>query len=245
MSNIEVLNQTFSNLISSSELGKKLVLLSMPIVAEHLKMCLEDRKLDFNSIGNPRERLIRQSVSAYYNLISVASDLDKVIYFLSMERTHILANYPQISIKDYYNYHLQNYLIRINSVPDILVFIGNIICKWGLKRRNCNIYGLTGRRNRKKKIDRDILKKIQFISSNIKEIKNKRNSIIHQGYAEIHYFDNSLCWEICPDLGIDLTDDMKEYIENNKVKAINVIKKEIYDILNPTVDILNIYNKKL
>lgn len=110
MSNIEVLNQTFSNLISSSELGKKLVLLSMPIVAEHLKMCLEDRKLDFNSIGNPRERLIRQSVSAYYNLISVASDLDKVIYFLSMERTHILANYPQISIKDYYNYHLQTIL---------------------------------------------------------------------------------------------------------------------------------------
>lgn len=55
---------------------------------------------------------------------------------MKLDKEKVSQTYPDLSLEEYYNYHLENYVIRINSLPDILAQLGNTICNWGIPKRN-------------------------------------------------------------------------------------------------------------
>lgn len=194
--------KTFSDILFKSTLAVKLISLVKPIVSSHLEQCLADKSLNYDELGNEHEKMLKKAIAIYANLGTVVSDLEKVVVFLKLDKEKVSQTYPDLSLEEYYNYHLENYVIRINSLPDILAQLGNTICNWGIPKKKC--YGTTIP-DSTKVTNEDIKNKMQLLLSKISSIRTIRNEKIHTGDAEIGYFDKSLCWDTLPTLGIPLS----------------------------------------
>ena len=233
---------TFSEQLYTSTLSVKLIQLVKPIVSSHLEQCLADKSLNYDELGDLHDKMLIKSMTIYANLGTVVSDLEKVVVFLRLDKEKVSQTYPNLSLEDYYNYHLENYVIRLNSIPDILAQLGNTICKWGISNKKC--YG-TVIPDSSKVTNEDIKNKMKLLLSKISSIKTIRNEKIHTGDAEIGYFDKALCWDMLPKLGIPLTPLLEEYSKGKRVEAIDLICNEIIDVITIVVDILNIYTTYL
>lgn len=229
----------FSVKLYSSDLATNLIELVRPILVAHLEQCKADKNLNYDNLGNDREKSLKKALTIYFNLGTTISDLEKVIVFLNLDKDEVSKVYPNLSLEGYYNYHLENYVIRLNIIPDVLAKLGNVICQWGIPERNC--YG-TFIPNSPRIADENIKEKMTLLLSRISSTRLIRNKKVHTGYAEIDYLGRSLCWDILPTLGIPLTPILKEYSNKKKNEEINLICNEITDILEVVVDILNMYN---
>lgn len=230
--------KTFSDILFESTLSSKLITLVKPIVCLHLEQCLADKSLNYGELGDEHEKMLKKSMTIYTNLGTVVSDLEKVVLFLRLDKEKVSQTYPNLSLEDYYNYHLENYVIRLNSIPDILAQLGNTICNWGIPDKKC--YG-TVIPNSTKVLNEDIKNKMTLLLSKISSIRTIRNEKIHTGDTEIGYFDKALCWDMLPKLGISLTPLLEEYSKGQKVEAIDLIRNEIIGVITIVVDVLNIY----
>lgn len=230
--------KTFSDILFESTLAPKLITLVKPIVCSHLEQCLADKSLNYDELGDEHEIMLKKSITIYTNLGTVVSDLEKVVVFLRLDKEKVSQTYPNLSLEDYYNYHLENYVIRLNSIPDILAQLGNTICNWGIPNKKC--YG-TVIPDSSKVPNEDIKNKMKLLLSKISSIKTIRNEKIHTGDAEIGYFDKALCWDTLPKLGISLTPLLEEYTKGKRVEAIDLICDEIIGVITIVVDVLNIY----
>ncbi len=234
--------KTFSDILFKSTLAVKLISLVKPIVSSHLEQCLADKSLNYDELGNEHEKKLKKAIAIYANLGTVVSDLEKVVVFLKLDKEKVSQTYPDLSLEEYYNYHLENYVIRINSLPDILAQLGNTICNWGIPKKKC--YGTTIP-DSTKVTNEDIKNKMQLLLSKISSIRTIRNEKIHTGDAEIGYFDKSLCWDTLPTLGIPLSPLLEEYSKGKKVEAIDLICDEVVEVINIVAEILNIYDSYL
>lgn len=109
---------TLSDKITESNFAKELIGVTGSITSSHLKLYLQDRSLNYDELGTEQEKIIKQIFNYYYNLTVNVKDLEMVIAFLEIEdRNKIRKVYPKIEKqKDYYNYHVENFIIRnINS----------------------------------------------------------------------------------------------------------------------------------
>lgn len=233
---------SFTEQLYSSDLAEKLVTLAKPIVAKHMKLCLADKTLKYEELGNAYEQRIKQALEVFGNLGIVVSDLEKVITFLELDKNRIVETYSNLEIEEYYNYHLENYVIRLNTIPDILAQLGNIICQWGISDKHC--YG-TSISSNDKITDNDIKNNFSLLCTEISSIRSIRNKKVHTGKAEIDYLGKALCWEIFPKLGIPLDPIIEEYAKEQKNEAVQNICDEINTVLKIIVDILNQYNSCL
>lgn len=228
---------SFVDRLYSSTLQMKLVNLAKPIVADHIHKCIEDKTLNYSELGNDGEKKIKNAIAVFTNLQTVIEDLDKVIYFLSMTKEDAQKIYPSISLEDYYNYHLENYVIRVNSIPDVLAGLGNLICGWGINSKSC--YG-TSIPNSPQIANQDIKDKMSSLLSRTHSIRNIRNKKVHSGSAEIDYFEQATVWDSLKSIGITLTPELEQYSKEKKIEAIEVIKSEINGVLDDVIALLDI-----
>lgn len=233
---------TFKDHLFSSKFPGKLVVLAKPIVADHIKKVTQNNSLKYDELGDDREKLLKNAISVFSNLQKVVEDLDLVIYFLSLNRDDIKKAHPSISIEDYYNYHLENYIIRVNSIPDVLAGLGNIVCRWGIRTKSC--YGTTIP-NSSNVTNQDIKDKMESLLSKTESIRNIRNKKIHSGNADIAYFDKATLWDSFETIGITLTPELKQLSEDNRVEAIEVIKSEVRGVLDDVVEFMNIISSDI
>lgn len=234
--------RSFSEQLFSSDLAVNLVTLAKPIVAEHMKQCLANKSLKYEDLGDAHEQKIKRAVKNYINLGVVVEDLEKVITFLELDKKSVTEIYPNLGTDEYYNYHLENYVIRLNSIPDILAQLGNVICQWGIYEKEC--YG-TSIPNNAKVTDNYIKTNFSTLLSKISSIRSIRNKKIHTGNADIDYFGEALCWDMFTKLGIQLDPLIEEYSNKKKEEAIQGICNEIEEVLKIVVNILNQYNRYL
>ena len=227
---------TFSEQLYTSTLSVKLIQLVKPIVSSHLEQYLADKSLNYDELGDENEKKLKKSMTIYANLGTVVSDLEKVVVFLRLDKEKASQTYPNLSLEEYYNYHLENYVIRLNSIPDILAQLGNTICNWGIPNKKC--YG-TVIPDSSKVPNEDIKNNMALLLSKISSIRTIRNEKIHKGDTEIAYFDKALCWDMLPQLGIHLTPLLEEYSKGKRIEAIDLICNEIIDVITIVVNILN------
>lgn len=233
---------TFKDYLYSSKLPIQLTTLARPIIASHLEQISENKSLNYDDLGDDREKRIKKAISVFTNLQIVVEDLDKVIYFLSMPKLDVQKLYPLISVEDYYNYHLENYVIRVNSIPDVLAGLGNLICQWGIKDKKC--YG-TSIPDSPQIDDQRIKEIMNSLLSKTNSIRSIRNKKMHAGSADITYFERATLWDAIESIGISLTSELEELSREKKIEAVKLIKSEIYGVLDDVIDFMDVISSDL
>lgn len=228
--------KTFADNLHSSKLSPKLVNLAKPIVANHMKQCLEDKSLKYHVIGTEREKCIKKAVECFANLQTIIEDLETVILFLKTDKNDIYKLYPSLTTEDFYNYHLENYIIRINSIPDALAKLGNAICNLKIRKKDCTAFFLLRHKFIKK--NNAIKKAMVQLIDKISKIKKMRNAKVHEGSTDIDYFKSVTCLDYINQLG--MADPLiEEYAQKKKNEVIDSMQNEINDIIKLTVDFLD------
>jgi NDP-sugar pyrophosphorylase family protein len=85
-------------------------------------------RLSYNLIGTSNEIKLKR-ISKYFGfLIAVFEDLELVLGFLRVkERGKFNVIFPELeNNKQYYVYHLENYIIRINTVSDLAILFQKV-----------------------------------------------------------------------------------------------------------------------
>lgn len=86
---------TFKDYLYSSKLPIQLITLARPIIVSQLEQISENKSLNYDDLGDDREKMIKKAISIFTNLQIVIEDLDKVIYFLSMPKLDVQTIFTQ------------------------------------------------------------------------------------------------------------------------------------------------------
>lgn len=108
---------------------------------DHLEIALKSSNLDYEAYGAENEKLLKKILHYYSNLFIVLKDLDFALLFLQKERALILKHYPDIeSQENYYNYHFENYYIRLVTLGDLIGRLGNLVYGLGINLNKSSSY---------------------------------------------------------------------------------------------------------
>ena len=180
-----------------------------------------------------------QKVNNYFNsLITVISDIEKTIIFLKIKRETVLDIYPKLEYqKEYYKYHFENYIIRINSISDILGKLGNILYETNILDKKCNGYNF---REKLIQIDKELANIIEKLLEKISYIKILRHQKLHKGDTEISYLENIIFFDNLEKFTGEKTDPiLVEYTENLILKEIESIEIEVVETIKIVNEFLN------
>jgi len=225
-----------SNEFSNSKFAFEHINIIAPIISSHfdiyLKLLEKDsaENIDFSQIGTPNEIKLKK-VSHYYGLIStVIEDLERVLIFLRFkDRNILLSIFPGLSEeKEYYKYHFENYMIRVNTISDLVGKLGNILYNTGLGDK-CNGY------NFKEKIKPTNLKSAKLVENLLKitfEIKQKRHKKIHKGETDISNLSGVVFWnDILKISNKKASESLEELTDESLNNKIDELEMEIIDII--------------
>lgn len=236
---------TLSDKITENKFAKQLIGVTADITSSHVKLSLQNRSLNYDELGTDNEKLIKKTFDYYYNLTVNVKDLEMVIAFLEIEdRNKIRKVYPKIEKqKDYYNYHVENFIIRIISIADIIGKIGHVVFQTGIKDKRCNGYTF---KDKIKNTEALLSSKIEALLEHTKSIKEKRHKLLHEGDKDFTYFYSVVVFEdFTRDMGSNEAILRKGLTEEALKREIKTIKKEINDTVDMIVEILELMSGKL
>jgi len=223
---------TFKEHLSKNSFESELVKILLPIVANHMKIAIDNRDVDYEILGSEKEQHLKRIQKHYGYLNTVISDLDLVKEFLSIEdRRQIRINYPNIeSQEEYYKYHFENYIIRLVTLSDIVGKMGNEIYGTGISPKRCNGYSF------KKKIQSDNPKVaiiVEKLLLKIKEIKDKRHQKLHVGETDVSQLNTIVFWdELQEIIGSEKDPILDKLTDKNIKEEINMLDKEIKEVID-------------
>lgn len=217
-----------------SKFGFEFINVYKPLVLSHLKKCSENENFDYNNIGNEKETKIKEIARLYGFLQTSVSDLELVLAFLKIpDRKQITELYPILeSQKQYFKYHLENFIIRIITVTDIVGKLGNSIFETGIIEEECNGYKF---KEKIKSTDKNCSILIEKLLVTTKEIKEKRHQKLHSGESLIGYFEGIVFWDellkitksdaepLLDELTDSTIEDEIESLENDIKKIIAIV----------------------
>ena len=238
-----MINQNFSDNLYDSKFFVELTTIYVGIVKRIHKTWSEKRasgdKTEIESLYCINEKKVKKINDYFNSLITVISDIDKTIIFLKIKRETILDVYPELEYrKDYYKYHLENYIIRINSISDILGKLGNILHDTDIDDKKCNGYNF---KDKLKKTDVELSKIMEELLLKISFIKIFRHQKLHTGDTKIPYLESVIFPEDIEGLTGKKTDPILiEYCENQFFEEIESIESEVITI----IDIVNAFLDK-
>nr|WP_315167347.1 Cthe_2314 family HEPN domain-containing protein [uncultured Flavobacterium sp.] len=202
-----------------------------PIMAAHMKDYLEqDEITDFDKLGTKKEIKLKE-ISKHFGLLqTVVNDLEKVLVFLRFgKRTELKEIYPELeSQQDYYIYHFENYLIRVNSITDIIGKLGNAIYETGIEKPNGYSF-----KEAIKGSDKNLAEILERLLKKTKEIKTRRHEKIHTGETKISYLESIAFWDdINKIIGKQTAPILEEYTDKNLLEAAEKVEDETLQIIS-------------
>ncbi len=201
-------------------------------------------KTPFDDLYSTNEKKI-QRINDYFNsLITVISDIEKTVIFLRINKETVLNIYPELEYqKEYYKYHFENYIIRINSISDILGKLGNILYETNIIDKKCNGYNF---KEKLIQIDKKSANIVEKLLEKISSIKTFRHQKLHTGKTDISYLENILFFDNIEKLTGEKTDPiLVEYTENQVSEEIKSIEIEVVEIIKIVNEFLNKSVEKL
>ena len=107
----------------------------------------------------------------------------KVFIFIEIDRNKIIEFYPNIeSQESYFKYHIENYIIRVNTIMDLVGQLGNLLYETKIKDKDCNCYIF---KEKIKTEHREIADILEDILKYVNDRKKRRNKKLHTGILEI------------------------------------------------------------
>lgn len=232
--------------ISKTNFVRELVRVASSITSSYGEMLLHDKSLDYDDLGTHDEKMIMQTFNYFYNLQAIVKDLEMVIAFLEIkDRSEIKNMYPKIEYqKDYFNYHVENFIFRIISITDIIGKIGNSVYQTGLEEKRCNGYTF---KDKIKSSEIHLSSKLEALLDYTKSIRDKRHKLLHKGDKDYYYFYSVVVFEdFMPDGNSEETMERKKLTDEALKREIGIIKSEISNTVDMVADILaGMYDKLL
>jgi len=199
---------------------------------EHFDAAMASEDINYETYGSPKQVKLKLIVQLSSRISMVLEDLDRTFIFLSKDRKLITEHYPELDTqKEYYDYHLENFYIRLATLLDIIGKLGNEVYGLGLLKDKVSAHVFKDKAKSKgfekiSQITGDLITKID-------EYRQARHSKLHTGESEFKIFRKIVIWEdimkiidsdVDPLLS-DCTDkEIKQQLTELKEFTIEVIK---------------------
>lgn len=214
-------------------------------IPKHMKECLNNPELKYEEYGTESEKKLKLILKYYTNLSIVLKDLDLTLKFLEKDRSSILENYKFLDSQEtYFNYHYENYYIRIITILDIIGKIGTILYRFNLDLDKVSAHKFKDKAL--KENYEEIVKIIDKLTCFLNKFKNERHKKLHTGESSIKPFNGTVIWE---DLNVKIDFDTDEILKQHTDQK---IKEEIENLRGNTIELIEVVkeffeesNKKL
>lgn len=207
----------------------------VPVTSKHVRICLDNLEIDYDSLGDEKEKKLKAIGHIYGLLQTTISDLELVLIFLRIEdRKGINQAFPKLeSQEQYFKYHLENFIIRIITITDIVGKLGNAIYETGLSKERCSGYTF---RDKIKSIEPTCANIIEELLISTTELKDKRHRKLNTGESKIGYLDGIVFWgEISKIIKSDANTILEELTDRNIKAEINSLEKDLRHIIDLVV----------
>ncbi len=210
----------------------------LQFVPKHMQECLNNPELKYSKYGTERELKLKEILRYYTNFYTVLNDLELAIQFLNKERKLILVHYPKLESQEaYYNYHYENYFIRMATFNDILGRLGTLTYSLEIKLEKSSAY-IFKDKARQEGYD-EISTITERLINKIDQLKQERHKKLHIGEADIKLLNGIVIWEdLMARIGSE-TDEILQEQTNNEIEA------EIEKLINETIEIVKIIKEFL
>lgn len=235
--------ETFQDIFLKGEFVEIYFKKYVPIITNSFSKSIKEGKYDEFLNSNETEIKVKNFYDLFNQFTTIIGDLEKTLTFLKIENHHTINNiYPGLDrTEDYYTYFIENYLIRINSLADVLGKILNLIYKTEIEKTNLYLF-----RNKIQKEFPQLNDLIFTLSNKISASKEKRHQKLHEGTTEFEYLKNIVFWnEMHKLLKEDLPETLRKQTQANINEMIVVIESEIIELIIICRDIMNISSTKI
>jgi|GEM_PF-890625 len=235
--------ETFIDIFLKGEFTSIYIEKIVPIITSSFLNCIKNKKYEDFLIHSEKEIRVKNFFNLFNQFNTILSDLEKTIIFLNIENHQQIEKvFPKLEkAEDYYTYFIENYLIRINSLSDVLGKILNLIYKTEIEKANLYLF--------RNKIQQDypaLNELILHLSEKIRVTKEKRHEKLHDGTTEFEYFKNIVFWvEIHKLIKEETPEILVDQTQENINKMILTIEHEIIGLIDICREILNLSSKKL
>ena len=218
------------------QMGKFHILLLSAIsefFKEHLDASIKNKEVDYSTYGNPKQIKLKLIYQLSNRINSVLYDLDLTFIFLNKERKLISEHYRDLeSQEDYYNYHLENYYIRLVTLLDIIGKLGNEVYNLGLSVDKVSAYVF---KDKAKKVGfNKIAEIVKNLTDKIADYKMARHSKLHTGESDFKIFREIVIWE---DLAEIINYNVDPMVSNYTDKE---IKQKLEELKAFTIDVIQL-----
>ncbi|KAA5531887.1 Cthe_2314 family HEPN domain-containing protein [Paenimyroides baculatum] len=215
----------------------------VPIITASFSKSVKEKNYDNFLNDNEREVRVKKFYELFNQFTTILSDLEKTIIFLRIEDYQVVEKvYSSLeNTQSYYTYFIENYIIRINSLSDVLGKILNLIYNTEIEKANLYLFRI--------KIQQSYPQLNELIIELLEKIKitkEKRHEKLHQGETEFEYLKNVVFWnELYRLLNEPIPESLKEQTKDNLIKMVDQIEQEIIEYVIMCRKILNISSEQL
>lgn len=231
--------------LEETQFEKDLLTALLKFVPKHFKEVLDDSNLDYKNYGTETEIKLKMILDHFSNLYTVLGDLDFTTIFLNKKRDLILEHYPEFeSHKKYYNYHFENYYIRLVTLSDIIGRLGNLIYEFDIDAKKASAYVFKDKA--KKEGYLEISRHTNRLIEKLELLKEERHKKLHTGEADIEAFENVVFWEdLNKIMGLETESILKEHTDKEVLKEMQNLEERTLEIVDIVKDFLEESNNKL
>lgn len=163
-------------------------------ISDHIGSAMKDKNVDYETYGSPKQVKLKLIVQLSGRISTVLGDLNRTFIFVSKDRKLIKEHYSELETQEeYYDYHLENFYIRLATLLDVIGKLGNEIYDLGLKKDKISTYVFKDKAKSEgfekiSKVTGDLIEKID-------EYRKARHSKLHTGESKFKIFRKIVIWE--------------------------------------------------
>tara|TARA_A100000171_G_scaffold43727_1_gene45970 strand:- start:538 stop:1278 length:741 start_codon:yes stop_codon:yes gene_type:complete len=212
---------------------------------EHMDAAMKSKEVDYETYGSPKQVKLKFIVQLAGRIGTVLGDLDRTFIFLAKDRKLINEHYPDLETQEeYYDYHLENFYIRLATLLDVIGKLGNEVYDLGLKKDKVSAYVFKDKSKSEgfdkiSRITEDLIEKID-------EYRKARHSKLHTGESEFKIFRKIVIWEdLMKMIKSEVDPILSEHTDEEIKKQLDELKEFTLEVIQLIENFMNEASLKL
>lgn len=200
---------------------------------EHFDAAMASKDINYETYGSSKQVKLKLTVQLSGRISKVLDDLDRTFIFLAKDRKLITEHYTDLETQEeYYDYHLENFYIRLATLLDVIGKLGNEVYGLGLTKDKVSAHVF------KDKAKSEGFEKISQITGDliakIDEYRQARHSKLHTGESEFKIFRKIVIWE---DLMKMIDSDVDPFLSDYTDQE---IKQQLTELKEFTIEVIQL-----
>ena len=227
--------QRLENKINSSTFAVAMATALKSIYAEHLRLYINQETrpdFDIDEYGNEREVLLKRVFKRFNNLSEHLEKLIIISKYIDSNFVQEFCTNKEIKEVDYYQYHFENFLVRLFSILDLCAKLGNELYKLGLSEKECNWYKFT---HHSEITGKACCTALLSYANYLDKLKQDRHQIIHSGGYKSQEIESIETRIFNSDL-IPIADVLQDWFNVQKEEELNRLSDYINNKIENTLN---------